>query len=547
MKVAIAQLNPTVGDLRGNTERILENLARAGTQGAALAVFPELAVTGYPARDLLCRTDFVTAVERMVYERIVPAVGETAALVGAPLRDGDGRLQNRALLIHRGRVLGWAAKTLLPDYDVFDESRYFAPAREHVPLALNGLRLGVTVCEDIWNDKDFWPRPNYPVDPVAELASQGIDMIVNLSASPYHHGKRRLREDMVCAIAGKYARPVVYANQVGANDELIFDGGSFVADPRGRVIARAPSFEEALLVADPAPGERHAEPLPAVQESVGDIFRALVLGLGDYLRKTGFRRAVVGLSGGIDSALTAALAAAALGPENVVGISMPSRYSSPGSLEDARALARNLGIEYRVYPIDGIFARCLDVLNQGEEPRLDVAEENVQARIRGNILMFVSNREGALVLSTGNKSELAVGYCTLYGDMSGGLAVLADVPKTMVYELAYYINRERVVIPENTLVKPPSAELRPDQRDEDSLPPYAVLDPILRAYVEEQCSEEEIIAVLGYSRELVRRVIRMVDRAEYKRRQAAPGLRVTSKAFGWGRRMPIAQGWDGRS
>lgn len=407
------------------------------------------------------------------------------------------------------------------------------------PLLFLDKKLGVTICEDIWNDKDYWDRRRYETDPVEELVARGAELIVNLSASPYHYGKRRLRADMLGSIARKYRRSVIFVNQVGANDELVFDGSSLVFDPQGCVVWQGRAFEEDFAVID----TEHQKGVPLqpseIPEDIRCVHDALVLGIRDYMRKTGFSRAVVGLSGGIDSSVTAALAAAAIGSENVLGVAMPSRYSSPGSVIDARNLARNLGIGWREIPIERIFNAYLEELNRGAAPLMDVAEENVQARIRGNILMFISNREGYLVLSTGNKSELAVGYCTLYGDMSGGLAVLSDVPKTMVYELARYINRDREIIPRSVLIKPPSAELRPDQFDEDTLPPYSVLDPILKAYIEENESPDEI-AAQGFDRRLVEEIVRRVDRAEFKRRQAAPGLRVTSKAFGMGRRFPIA-------
>ncbi|AEG16822.1 NAD+ synthetase [Desulfofundulus kuznetsovii DSM 6115] len=598
MRIALAQLNPTIGDVGGNTGKMRKVVEAARRAGADLVVFPELAVTGYPPRDLLCRRDFLQRVERVLVEEIAPLSREAALVVGAPVRgekaDRD-YLYNAALLYAEGKLAGRQDKSLLPNYDVFDESRYFRPAGRRIPVQLGEWSLGLTICEDIWNDKDYWNRQLYEVDPVEELAARGVDLIVNISASPYHYGKAGLRLDMLRSIARKYHRPVIYVNQIGGNDELIFDGTSLAVDAGGNVVCLAGSFEEDLLVlemgrqksgatwmkpvgkaagagcstwrenAGGAPGhagttdscgsspegvdagsnagctpssvEAPAAVLP--QEDIGYVYRALVLGIADYMRKTGFKKAVIGLSGGIDSSVTAVLAAAALGPENVLGVSMPSRYSSPGSRSDARKLAENLGIAFREIPIEEVFSTFLKVMNRDGSPCGDLAEENIQARIRGNILMFISNREGYLTLTTGNKSEMAVGYCTLYGDMSGGLAVLADVPKVMVYQLARYINREREIIPESVLVKPPSAELRPNQVDQDSLPPYEVLDAILQAYIEEEKPADEI-AALGFDPALVREVIRKVDRAEYKRRQAAPGLRVTSKAFGMGRRMPIA-------
>jgi NAD+ synthase (glutamine-hydrolysing) len=542
LKIALVQFNPTVGDVTGNAARILGAVARAKEAGAELVIFPELALVGYPPRDLLYRQEMLQAVEQVLREEVAPASREIGIILGAPVEE-DGRLYNAALLFAGGALAGRQDKTLLPSYDVFDETRYFKPAAARRPVAFGNETIGLTVCEDVWNDKDYWRRQIYEVDPVAELVAQEATLLVNISASPYHYGKRRLRADMLAHTAHKYHRPLLYVNQVGGNDELIFDGSSLVLTERGTLAWEGQAFAEDFAVIDTAalpPGRPPGE----VAEDIASIYAALVLGTRDYFRKTGFKRAVVGLSGGIDSSVVAVLAAAALGPENVLGVGMPSRYSSPGSLRDAEKLARNLGIGWRVIPIETIFAAYLQTLNPDGAPRLDVAEENIQARIRGNILMFISNREGCLVLSTGNKSELAVGYCTLYGDMSGGLSVLADVPKTMVYELARYINREREIIPASVLTKPPSAELRPDQRDEDSLPPYRLLDPILRAYIEENLPAQEI-AARGFDPALVQDVIRRVDRAEYKRRQAAPGLKVTTKAFGMGRRFPVAwrPGW----
>ncbi|RKO66121.1 NAD+ synthase [Desulfofundulus salinus] len=583
MRIALAQLNPTIGDISGNVDKIRQAAGKARRIGAGLVVSPELAVTGYPPRDLLCRKDFLERVKRALEEDIAPLSNEIAILVGAPVRGtevpGEERstapdfLFNAALLYAGGKQIGRQDKSLLPNYDVFEESRYFRPAGRRIPVQLGEWSLGLTICEDIWNDKDYWNRQLYEVDPVEELVARGVDLLVNISASPYHYGKIRLRVDMLRSLARKHGRVIIYVNQVGGNDELIFDGTSLAVDASGNVVCLAQSFKEDLLVleveqhgsrwilaetaaeAGPAPdrdkpaaaannegrlspcGDLPARALP--EEDISYVYRALVLGIADYMRKTGFRKALVGLSGGIDSSVTAALAAAALGPENVLGVSMPSRYSSPGSRYDARKLAENLGIAFREVPIEGMFSAFLEVMNQGGEPCGDLAEENIQARIRGNILMFISNREGYLTLTTGNKSEMAVGYCTLYGDMSGGLAVLADVPKVMVYQLARYINREREIIPHSVLVKPPSAELKPGQVDQDSLPPYEVLDAILQAYIEEEKPADEI-AARGFDPDLVREVIRKVDRAEYKRRQAAPGLRVTSRAFGMGRRMPIA-------
>ncbi len=552
MKILVGQLNPIIGKIRYNAEKILRVVDLARRLKADLAVFPELALIGYPPRDLLWRRDLLDQAEAALTKEIAPASTSIGILLGAPVRE-DGGLYNAALLFADGRLIGRQDKTLLPDYDVFEESRYFKPAKERKPVSFRGVRLGLTVCEDVWNDKDYWNRRLYAVDPVEELIVRGVDLIVNISASPYHFGKIGLRADMLQKMAAKYRKVFFYVNQVGGNDELIFDGTSFAVNPWGKLVGRAASFSEDVLCLNYVenslsgqdysaekqkifPEEVYHAPVP---EDVSCLYRALVLGIRDYLRKTGFRRALVGLSGGIDSSVTAALAAAACGPENVLGVAMPSAYSSPGSVTDARRLAANLGIAYREIPIQGIFNSYLQVLNEGSAPLVDLAEENIQARIRGNILMFISNREGYLVLTTGNKSEMAVGYCTLYGDMSGGLAVISDVPKTMVYALARYVNREREVIPGSVLTKPPSAELKPGQTDQDSLPPYEVLDAVLRLYVEENWPAAEIVAA-GYDPALVQEIIQKVDRAEYKRRQAAPGLKVTTKAFGLGRRLPIA-------
>lgn len=540
MKIAVGQINPTVGDVGGNVARMLRLVEKAARAGAPLIVFPELGVIGYPPRDLLLRPEVIMRIQDVLQRQILPASLRIGILIGAPVRAPvRERLYNAALLFYGGRLVGRQDKSLLPNYDVFDESRYFEPAAARQPLLFLGKKLGVTICEDIWNDKDYWDRRRYQTDPVEELVARGAELIVNLSASPYHYGKRRLRADMLGSIARKYGRSVIFVNQVGANDELVFDGSSLVFDTRGCVVWQGRAFEEDFAVIDTE--HRKGVPLQPsdIPEDIRCVHDALVLGIRDYMRKTGFSGAVVGLSGGIDSSVTAALAVAAIGSKNVLGVAMPSRYSSPGSVVDARDLARNLGIGWREIPVERIFHAYLEELNRGTAPLMDVAEENVQARIRGNILMFISNREGYLVLSTGNKSELAVGYCTLYGDMSGGLAVLSDVPKTLVYELARYINRDREIIPRSVLIKPPSAELRPNQFDEDTLLPYGILDPVLKAYIEDNKSPNEI-AAQGFDRRLVGEIVRRVDRAEFKRRQAAPGLRVTSKAFGMGRRFPIA-------
>lgn len=548
MKIALAQINTTVGDFDGNAERILGFAARAHEQGANLVVFPELALCGYPPRDLVERPDFVERCEselKRLSERLPPI----PALVGYVRRSGakQGRaVSDAAALLEGGRIIADYSKILLPFYDVFDESRYFEPGNGPTVYLLAGKRLGVTICEDAWNDKNFWKHQLYPRDPIEESVRAGAGVILNIAASPYSQGKIRLRHDMLAAIARERNVPVIYVNLVGGNDSLIFDGSSCAWDAGGRLCVRAKSFEEDLVFFADGGAAQDLHPEPASE--IEGIYKALVLGTHDYVAKCGFREAIIGLSGGIDSSVVAALAARALGPENVHGISMPGPYSSPGSLRDAEALARNLGIDFRVIPITSIYEGYMASLDRdfAGRPR-DVTEENIQARIRGNILMALSNKLGALVLSTGNKSELAVGYCTLYGDMAGGLAVIADVPKTMVYELARHINSHAAAppIPNAIFEKPPSAELRPNQTDQDTLPPYDVLDAILRAHIEENLCVREIVERFGFDAEVVRQTLRCVANAEYKRQQAAPALKVTAKAFGIGRRFPIANKFTG--
>lgn len=543
MKVALAQINPTVGDIQGNLLLVEKAIEKAKASSVQLVVFPELALVGYPPRDLLFRKEMMMAVNKTLLEKVAPLSSEVAIIIGAPAKEGE-EILNSAFFFDGGKLRGRQDKTLLPNYDVFDEMRYFKSASEREPFLLNEASIGITVCEDAWNDKDFWQRRMYDIDPVEEQATGGASFILNISASPYHYGKRRFRARMLAHAARKYGLPVLFVNQVGGNDELIFDGSSMVFDSEGRVVHEGKRFEEDFMIIDTDNLPENGNLPEEIIEDISCVHDALVLGLIDYLHKTGFQKAIIGLSGGIDSSVTAALAASALGPENVIGVVMPSRYSSLESIEDASEVAKNLGINTRTYSIEDIFSAYIETLNPSGKAIMDTAEENVQARIRGNILMFISNREGALVLSTGNKSEVAVGYCTLYGDMSGGLDVLADVPKMMVYELAGYINRDGKVIPERVITKAPSAELRPGQKDEDALPPYGILDPILKAYIEENKPAQEI-SQEGFDRKLVEDVIRRVDSAEFKRRQAAPGLKVTTKAFGIGRRMPIAwrKGW----
>ena len=563
MKIALAQINPTVGDFVGNTRTILEYAERAAKLGVDLVVFPELAVCGYPAADLLEKKSFVARAAQALDEVCAWTSGKhrPAVLCGGVLpveKSVEGKqVRNVAVLMQAGAVRLTQAKTLLPFYDVFDEQRYFEPAAAQALATIDvcdqAAPLAVTVCEDAWNDKGFWPRRLYAVDPVErlmeswggqprELAAQ-TRVIVNLSASPYWQGKRSVRQEMLGALAKRHGAVVAMCNQVGGNDSLIFDGSSLAVGPDGAVIAQAKSFAEDLIVFDTAAYDEKSA-VEAADESAFEVkatWDALVLGTRDYVRKCGFSKALVALSGGIDSALVAAIAVEALGAENVTGIGMPSGYSSEGSKDDARELAVRLGIRFEMLPIhDGYesLLKTLEPLFAGTP--FGLAEENLQSRLRGVLLMALSNKFGALVLTTGNKSEMSVGYCTLYGDMVGALAVIGDVMKTRVYALSHYANREREIIPEATLTKAPSAELRPEQKDTDSLPPYEVLDPILEAYVERYCSAEQIAADQQVDVELVHQVLKLVERSEYKRQQAAPVLKVTRKSFGTGRRFPIA-------
>jgi len=540
MKIALVQFNPTVGDFDGNVARILERAAEAKARGAQLAVFPELCLCGYPPQDLVERPAFVER-NRTELDRLARAIA-LPAVVGhvGPSNDSTGKpVANCAAVLAEGKVVFEQRKMLLPTYDVFDETRYFQPGRSEQVLPLCGERLGITICEDVWNDKTFWATQRYERDPVSELVGQGSTLLVNISASPYTLDKRALRLEMLRAMALRHRLPVVYVNQVGGNDSLVFDGSSVALAADGRIAAQARSFDEDIVLFDTASGSGDIRSQP--QDELDAAWLALVCGTRDYVRKCGFHKVVIGLSGGIDSALVAAIAAEAVGAPNVLGVGMPGPFSSEGSLRDARQLAGNLGIELLTLPILDIYCGYEAALVPAFEGRAaDVTEENIQARIRGNLLMALSNKFGSLVLSTGNKSELAVGYCTLYGDMAGGLAMISDVPKSMVYDLARFVNRSREVIPQACLTKPPSAELRPNQTDQDSLPPYDVLDRILKAYVEDLRSPEEIAGEFGYALDLVRDIARKVDRNEYKRKQAAPGLKITSKAFSVGRRFPVA-------
>jgi len=540
VKVALAQIDTTVGDLAGNEAKIVAAYRRAIEAGAEIAVFPELTLTGYPPRDLLHRRRFIPD-NLAVLERLAAESGEVGLLVGyvgqhtaRPGREAT----NSVALLQRGRIVATRAKTLLPSYDVFDEDRYFEPAQGNPIVPFNGRKIGLTVCEDVWNDEDFWQDRRYRQNPARDLVAAGAEILFNVSASPWQLGKEGTRRRMLASLVGRLRVPFVYCNLVGGNDELIFDGASLVLDARGQLLAEGAMCREDFLVVE-TDTATPIEPAPLGAEEM--LYRALVVGLRDYMHKCGFRSAVLGLSGGIDSALTAVLAVEALGRENVRGVALPSQYSSPGSLEDARLLAENLGIQYDVISIQPMFEAARAQLRPAFSGKAeDTTEENLQARLRGVTLMALSNKFGSLLLTTGNKSELAVGYCTLYGDMCGGLAVISDVPKTTVYRLAAWINRTHEIIPRDTITKPPSAELRPDQTDQDSLPPYEVLDAILEAYVVEGKARAEIVQA-GFDRATVERVARLIDLNEYKRRQAAPGLKVTSKAFGVGRRMPIAQ------
>jgi len=541
VKIALGQINPTVGDFSGNAQKIIDFARRAKDADAGLILFPELSVCGYPPRDLVERPSFV-AKNRETVDRIAAETIGIAVICGlvTPAEAETGKsVMNSAALLRDGRLAFLQSKMLLPTYDVFDEMRNFAPARSQQLFDFCGNHMALTICEDAWNDKDFWKKQLYSADPIDSLIRSGGNFVLNISASPFWLGKRELRTNMLATIARNDRAPVVMVNQVGGNDSLLFDGSSLVINREGKVIAQGKSFEEDLVYFDSTTleGEIHEQ----IQGEEASAFAALVLGTRDYVRKCGFKKVVIGLSGGIDSALTAAIATEAVGRENVIGVGMPGPYSSPGSIDDARELAKNLGIRFELLPIGAICESYRDTLKDVFAGlQADVTEENLQARARGTLLMALSNKFNAIVLSTGNKSELAVGYCTLYGDMVGGLAVISDVPKTLVYRISHYVNSRRSVIPQDSLEKPPSAELRPNQKDSDSLPPYDVLDAILEDYVEDSHSATQIAQDRGFDLELVRRVTRMIDRAEYKRQQAAPGIKISAKAFGYGRRLPIA-------
>ncbi len=540
MKIAIAQTNPIIGALDYNLEKVACFIAQAKQKQVDLIIFPELTLTGYPPKDLLEREAFINH-SLEVLDKLIGQTKDIAVICGCVERnfDHDKPLFNAAIFFHNGQVLLRAHKMLLPSYDVFDETRYFAPGKSPAWIDWRGLRWGVTICEDIWNDKDLFPRQLYKCDPLAQLAQANLDVLINISASPYHIGKPHFRQYMLSYLSQKYGFPIIYANQVGGNDDVVYDGNSLIALPDKTFLIKATGFEEDLAITEFKKGR--GIKIDTSLEEEREVLDALILGTRDYAFKSGFKKAVIGLSGGVDSSLVAYIASQALGKENVLGVAMPSPYTSKESLEDAAQLAQNLDIQYQVIPITDIFEAFLKSLKPFfDELPWSTAEENIQARIRGNILMALSNKFGYLVLSTGNKSEMAVGYCTLYGDLTGGLAVISDVPKTLVYKLARYINREREIIPFRVLTKPPSAELRPNQRDEDDLPPYSVLDVILQEYIENRRSVKDIIE-MGFPAHIVKEVVRRVDKNEYKRKQAPPGIKITSKAFGYGRRYPIVQ------
>jgi NAD+ synthase (glutamine-hydrolysing) len=541
MKVALAQINPVIADIPGNTKKIIEYIKRAYKEGAELVVFSELTVIGYPPMDLLEFPKLIDDSMKAVDEIASHAL-DIAAVVGFVYRDGQA-FYNSAAFCHNGKVQYIQHKTLLPTYDVFDEGRYFTPAEDSMVFSFHDRKIGITICEDIW-DRDlgdvghYMEGKRYSASPVNRLAELGCDLIVNLSASPFVNGKFKMRIDMLGETARRVHADVIYVNQVGGNDSLVFDGYSLTMNRQGELIALAEGFKEDLSICH----VEEDEPLASPQiNDVEEMYNALVLGLRDYTQKCGFTQAVLGLSGGIDSALTATIAAHAMGSENVLGITMPSHYSSSGSVDDSKSLTENLGIGYEIIPIKSLYDQYIEDLHPlFKNLKEDTTEENIQARIRGNLLMAVSNKTGRILLTTGNKSELAMGYCTLYGDMAGGLAVISDLPKTVVYEMSKFINQDKEIIPWNTITKPPSAELRPDQKDEDSLPPYEILDDILEKYIEQKYSAQDIID-RGADAEMVHWVLKTVNRNEYKRIQAPPGLKVTGKAFGTGRRIPLAQ------
>lgn len=543
MKIALAQINTKVGDLKGNVNKIIEKIQEAKSKNAQLVVFPELSIVGYPPRDLL---DFRAFIEDNIKEldRIKEHTDDIGVIVGFVDFNSFYKglnYYNSAAFIYKGEVIQKYYKRLLPYYDVFDETRYFEPGKTSNVTEFMGKKVGITICEDIWNDKSAIERSGYRCNPILSLVDRNADVIINLSASPFHLNKEKFRFTEISGMAKKYHVPIVYVNQTGGNDDLLFDGMSFAVDNQGKIQARCTDFEEDMVIYDLDANSGELKNYSECEEA--SLFKALSMGLKDYCAKMGFKKVILGLSGGIDSALTAVIACDALGSENVLGITMPSMYSSEGSVSDSQILAKNLNMECLEIPIKPIFNCFIDNM-QKEDLKMDLAEENLQARIRGNILMTYSNRYGYMLLSTGNKSEMSVGYCTLYGDMAGGLNLLSDVPKTMVYKISKYINREKEIIPNDVIIKPPSAELRPDQKDQDSLPPYEILDEILKEYVEENKTPDEISQ--KYPKEVVYDIVKKINKNEYKRNQATLGLKVTTRAFGSGRRFPIVQGYDFR-
>jgi NAD+ synthase (glutamine-hydrolysing) len=541
MKIALAQINPVIGDFTHNTEKIKAAAKRAKDRSCDLVVFSELAISGYPPRDLLEKRDFVEANLTYLQELVkcIEGIGVICGYVDRNPRKAGNPLYNSAVLFEGGEILHTAHKRLLPTYDVFDETRYFEPGSECTPYPYKNHRIGLAVCEDIWNDREFFMKPRYPIDPVERMVNEGANLIINVAASPFYVGKRGFKRDMFLNIVKKYEVPLVYVNQVGGNDSVLFDGISLAYNAKGELIARARDFEEDMVLYDTTSQEGEVHPIS--ESDTESILNALIMGTRDYIHKCRFSKAVVGLSGGIDSALTAYVAVQAIGGDNVLLVFMPSHYTNKENFEDTKTLATNLGAELVIVPIDAEFETLLkDLSHLLKDVATEVTGQNLQARIRGTMLMAISNKLGHLLLSTGNKSELAVGYCTLYGDMNGGLAVISDVPKTMVYRIARLINKDKEVISERIIQKPPSAELKPDQLDQDDLPPYETLDDILKAYIEDNKVPEEIIE-MGFEPSIVMDIIRRVDQNEYKRHQSPPGLKVTTKSFGYGRRFPIAQ------
>jgi NAD+ synthase (glutamine-hydrolysing) len=541
MKIALAQTNPIIGDFTHNTEKIIAAAEKAINLSCDLIVFSELIISGYPPRDFLEKKDFVDA-NLMHLQKLITSIrgiGVICGFVDKNPNEKGNPLYNSAALFDNGKILHRAHKRLLPTYDVFDERRYFEPGEECLPFSYKDCQIGLTICEDIWNDKDFFSRRLYPADPVEKMVAEGANLLINISASPFHVGKRKFKWDMFGSMANKYKIPLLNVNQVGGNDSVLFDGISIAFDAQGRVAARARDFEEDMVVFDTQTQKGNLHPVSETEPE--SILNGLIMGTRDYVRKCGFSKAVVGLSGGIDSALTVYIAVQALGKKNVILLFMPSQYTQKENFEDTKNLATNLGIKIFNVPIEGVFETFLQELSPlFKNVATEVTGQNIQARIRGTMLMAISNKLGHLLLSTGNKSELAVGYCTLYGDMNGGLAVISDVPKTMVYRIAHFINRDKEVIPESIIQKPPSAELKPDQFDQDDLPPYDILDDILKAYIEDNKAPKEIIE-MGFEPSIVMDIVKRVDRNEYKRHQSPPGLKVTTKSFGYGRRYPIAQ------